>query len=184
MPQSKRWPPFAFLCLLAGCSLFDTGESEPPTGEEGRWTVPVSPGIVISNLRYGFEDENIENYGTAFAQEDFLFVADPGDTLLFPPGTFADWDFSTEMEVTAKIFDEAELITLSFSDSLVDSTADRADFYENYEFTISTQNPIYYGRGVALFSLRRDQDGCWAIYRWQDFRQDTTDWGVLKGTYR
>lgn len=171
-----------WVSLLVGCSLFEPRQPEPPTGQEGRWNAPVSPGVVISNLEYAFEDQNIENYMTAFAS-DFVFTADDRDTLLFPSGTFSDWDYSVEREVAARIFDDADWIDLAFTDSLVDSTAERADFYENYEFTVSAQNPIY-GRGLALFYLRREEDGYWAVFEWRDFRQDTTDWGVLKGTYR
>ena len=168
--------------ISAGCSFFEPRESEPPSGREGRWDEPVSPGIVISNLNYAFQDENIEDYMSAFTSQ-FLFLADERDTLLFEPGTFTDWGFSIEEEVTGRIFAEAYSINLTFSDSLVDSTADLAHFYENYEFTVSAESQVY-GKGLALFSLSRGEDGYWAIYEWQDFKKDTTDWGFLKGIHR
>lgn len=182
----KKWKfglyNFAILSLLfLNCGLFRTRSPQSPSGGGSVWQLPTIPSIVISNLKNSYEARNIENTLRSFSS-NFIFLADPRDTLLAPRGKFANWNLSVETSVTNAIFGQG-VITLIFSNPQENTSENTSLIYEDYELTIFS-NPNLYGKGKAKFTLKKELDGLWYITLWEDTKVDTTDWGQIKGNFR
>jgi len=168
------------LLLLPGC-FFDTRNPAQPSGGGSDWQLPTSPDVVFANFRSAYDAKNLTNYMRSFTA-DFLFQADPRDTLLAPRGKYANWDAGVESQVTGSIFNQGS-VALSFANPQGSTGENTADWYQDYELRISGTASLY-ARGKGHFLFRKDTDGFWAVYRWEDVKTDTTDWGQIKGNYR
>ena len=166
--------------LLAGC-FFDTRSPAAPSGGGSDWQLPTTPDGVFANFGNAYNGRNLTNYLRSFTS-DFLFQADPRDTLLAPRGRYANWNSGVESQVTASLFNQGS-VALSFANPQGSTGEATADWYQDYELRISGAASLY-ARGRAHYLLRKDMDGFWAITRWEDIKTDTTDWGQLKGNYR
>jgi len=166
--------------LLAGC-FFDTRSPEAPSGGGSTWQLPTTPGVVFTNFASAYNAKNLTNYMRSFTT-DFVFQADPRDTTLAPRGRYANWDMSVESQVTASIFNQGS-ITLTLTNPQGSTGENTADWYQDYELTVSGPASLY-ARGKGHFLMRKDADGFWAISLWEDTKTDTTDWGQIKGNYR
>ena len=168
------------LFLLPGC-FFDTRNPAQPSGGGSDWQLPTTPDVVFGNFRSAYDAKNLTNYMRSFTA-DFLFQADPRDTLLAPRGKYANWDAGVESQVTGSIFNQGS-VALSFANPQGSTGENTADWYQDYELRISGAASLY-ARGKGHFLMRKDTDGFWAVYRWEDVKTDTTDWGQIKGNYR
>ncbi len=166
--------------LLSGC-FFDTRNPAQPSGGGSDWQLPTTPDGVFANFRSAYEAKNLTNYMRSFTS-DFLFQADPRDTLLAPRGRYANWNSGVESQVTSSLFNQGS-INLIFTNPQGSTGENTADWYQDYELRISGAASLY-ARGKGHFLMRKDTDGFWAVYRWEDVKTDTTDWGQIKGTYR
>jgi len=179
-----KFLPSAFCLLptlfLAGC-FFDTRSPAQPSGGGSDWQLPTTTDGVFANLASAYNAKNLTNYLRSFTA-DFVFQADPRDTLLAPRGRYADWNSGVESQVTASLFNQGT-VALSFSNPQGSTGENTADWYQDYELRISGTASLY-ARGKGHFLFRKDTDGFWAITRWEDIKTDTTDWGQLKGNYR
>lgn len=166
--------------LLTGC-FFSTRSPEAPSGGGSSWQLPTSPDVVFANFTNAYNDKNLTNYLRSFTT-DFLFQADPRDTLLAPRGRYANWNLSVETQVTTSIFNQTS-VALTFTNPHGTTGENTADWYQDYELRIAGAASLY-ARGTGHFFFRKDMDGFWAIYSWVDAKTDTTDWGQIKGNYR
>jgi hypothetical protein len=168
------------LFLLPGC-FFDTRNPAQPSGSGSDWQLPTTPDVVFGNFRSAYDAKNLTNYMRSFTS-DFLFQADPRDTLLAPRGRYANWNSGVESQVTSSLFNQGS-VNLTFANPQGTTGENTADWYQDYELRISGAASLY-ARGKGHFLMRKDTDGFWAVYRWEDVKTDTTDWGQIKGTYR
>ncbi len=183
--QARLFPLFTLYSLLStlylsGC-FFDTRNPAQPSGSGSDWQLPTSPDVVFGNFRSAYDAKNLTNYMRSFTS-DFLFQADPRDTLLAPRGRYANWNFGVESQVTSSLFNQGS-VNLTFANPQGTTGENTADWYQDYELRISGAASLY-ARGKGHFLMRKDTDGFWAVYRWEDVKTDTTDWGQIKGTYR
>jgi len=166
--------------LLSGC-FFDTRNPAAPSGGGSDWQLPTTPDGVFTNFGNAYNGTNLTNYLRSFT-DDFVFQADPRDTLLAPRGRYANWTRDVESQVTASFFNQGT-VALNFANPQGSTGENTADWYQDYELRISGAASLY-ARGKGHFLMRKDTDGFWAVYRWEDVKTDTTDWGQIKGTYR
>lgn len=177
---------FVFILIVTACDWFNPRQPGQPWEEESEWQVPISPSIVILNLRQAFKDRNIDNYSTCLSS-DFMFYGDPADSPFVPPGSFNEWDINVEIDIATRIFNTFSKKTeLYFVDSLKDSTGTDAMFYEFYNMDLETPDSSVIAAGIAQFHLGLDSTNLWFITEWRDFRIDSVyfDWGILKATLR
>jgi len=176
---------FVSLLLQGGCML-ETRSPQIPSTEGNIWELPTSPSIVLTNLENAYERENLQDYLRSFSS-DFLFLADPRDTLMAPRGRYAGWTDSVEERVTKVIF-ALGTISLEFAPNPQDQdiiALEEATIYRDYRLEIvEDMGGLKEALGEARFSMRKDREGYWAIFLWEDIRKDSPDWGELKGGFR
>jgi hypothetical protein len=170
----------AVLLLLSGC-FFDTRSPAAPSGGGSDWQLPTTPNVVFTNLASAYNAKNLTNYLRSFTA-DFVFQADPRDTLFAQRGHYANWNSGVESQVTSSLFNQGS-INLTFANPQGTTGENTADWYQDYELRVTGAASLY-ARGKGHFLFRKDTDGFWAITRWEDIKTDTTDWGQLKGNYR
>jgi hypothetical protein len=90
--------------------------------------------------------------------------------------------FTNSNEIEVSPFDQE--ITFTQISTAIDSVQTLPFFYQlKIEFSDSTR--IYTGK--ARMKLMRDRNSLWAIYYWEDLRDEDSNqqtWSVLKSTYR
>lgn len=175
--------------ITFSCDIFKTRKPSPD-GDSGEFLPPISPGVVLTNLVKSYNSRNIEAYGECFDQENFRFYPDPEDTLGPYKEYFRNWTYQTEDSVTQSLFNSVvdtliyPPILLQFTHLSRDSTDTTASFYERYELRIELPESLYqYARGKAKFELIKVEN-FWYIRTWTDFKEDTTDWGEIKVSFR
>lgn len=175
--------------IIFSCDIFKPRKPEPGDGD-GEFSPPVCPGVVIINLILSYNSRNIETYGECFDQENFRFYADPEDTTGPYKEYLRNWDFGAEDSVTQSIFNSVSdtirypPIILQFTPVSRDSTDTTAIFYEAYELRLGFPEPLYqYAKGKVKFDLVKVEN-FWYIRTWTDFKEDTTDWGEIKASFR
>ena len=188
MKRTIGWLIFLSV-IIFNCDIFKPRKPENGDGD-GEFAPPISPGVVITNLVQSYNSRDIEAYGECFDQEDFRFYADPEDTLGPYREYFRDWGFGAEDSVTQFIFNSVidsvryPPILLQFTHLSRDSTDTTASFYEKYELRLELPGSLYqYAKGKAKFELLKVEN-FWYIRTWTDFKEDTTDWGELKASFR
>jgi len=176
---------FVIIPLISACNWFEPREAEKPWEEESDWQEPVSPSVVISNLKLAFEGRNIVNYASSFSP-DFIFFGDPADSPYVEPGIFNDWNYEVEIDVTTKLFNTFNNIGLLFEDSTGDSTGTVGTFYKLYTLNLESSDSTVTVVGLARFQLAIDTTNLWSIVEWNDFRTDSIyiDWSILKAKSR
>ncbi len=187
MAKKTGWSIFLLITVFS-CDFFRPREPQPGGGG-GDFQAPISPGIVIKNFVSAYNARNIDNYRDCFDRELFVFYADPVDTLDPNLGSrLRNWNFAAEESVTLSIFsalDTSSLLPplfLQLSPVSQDSSSDSASFYQQYELRLDLS--VYqYATGKLKLSLVKI-DNFWYIRVWEDLKEDTTDWGVIKATYR
>ncbi|MEW6687232.1 MAG: hypothetical protein AB1393_13685 [Candidatus Edwardsbacteria bacterium] len=169
--------------VLTGCSLFKTRTAPKPSQSGVVWQAPLKPAVVLTNFKNSYTGTNLGYYLDCFTQ-DFVFLADPYERNGIDSLKFVNWDREVEETVTQRIFTSGA-ISLSFSstepaDEILDTLA---VLYRGYEFRLYFYPQEKYAKGKSRFYLRREGD-YWSIFKWEDIRADTTDWGEIKGTFR
>ncbi len=188
----------AILILTFACTNpFSTREPETPEKNNSTFINPTSPDVVFVNLQIAISEKNVESYIRSFvdssrSQRRFIFVPDQGVAAARHSGAFLNWDLESERRYLAEVFQATpgdSLINLSFFQQNRSETATSAELTQNYTFIVrhSRRSPGDSGiiRGQAKFSLERNEDGDWAIYRWEDFKLDAQDqsWSDLKADF-
>lgn len=167
--------------LVSGCELFETRKPEEPTGNVEWNYFPITSEQAWDNLTFVFKyDENIDKYGTILT-DDFRFYFDAQDVhdYSLPPS----WNKHSEVTMRG-------LITISVSidyQPIVDKEdliqADKATYNRDYEIRKGSTDDILFAGSMSVY-LRRDVDGFWRIYRWEDYRKGQyVSWGRLKYEY-
>lgn len=191
--QANFVPMLLVIIGFSACSNpFETRTPTPPNEDPFTWEQPVSPQIVLTNLKHAYEGRHLENYQQCL-DTTFIFEADPFERDGPLGNLYTNWTFEVEQDVTQAIFEaiEAGGISLFFSrlpDRDDDISGRTAILYRMYalELTPPQPNPPFEtsAQGIAIFTLIEDDAGFWKIQYWQDQRTNTVDWGAVKGSFR
>jgi hypothetical protein len=182
----------AALLLLSGCGLFDTRTPSEVGGGESVWQTPVSPLIIVENLRASFEAGNFGDYERTMTQ-DFFFVADESDVFaieLIRPGegVFLGWDRGVETQTAEVIFGSVPRLSLDLTLIREEIIPQGRLLKYHYELTLlpaEGEPSIYAGEG--WFRTRQEPgSGEWYIFEWEDIASVPLrqSWGYLKGLNR
>ncbi|MCJ7578857.1 MAG: hypothetical protein MUO91_10450 [candidate division Zixibacteria bacterium] len=187
-----------FFFYLQGCkNPFKTRKSPPPIITEGTWDTPYRPEIVIQNLLHAYNEKIIGNFILCLC-DSFRFSAPEDSIDAFNrgrPELFANWDKSTEINVTTNIFTtfrqnvDSISYVLSFAPTSVpDDVSDTvAVLSRDYELSISKSTPpeTKLAKGTATFYMRQTSFYWWSIYFWSDIPDVSgDDWGDFKAEFR
>jgi hypothetical protein len=188
----SRIAPAAAALLLSGCGLFPTRTPSEAGGGESVWLTPVSPQIIVENLRSAFEAGNFGDYARTMT-EDFVFVPDERDVFaieLIRPGegVFLGWDRSVETQTAEVIFGSVPALDLVLSLIREELIAQYRLLKYQYVLTLTPAagDPSLY-EGEAWFRIRQEPgSGEWYIFEWEDIASVPLrqSWGYLKGLSR
>ncbi len=162
------------LFMLAGCSLFEPREPEPPSQSSSNFRPPTTPDIVISNLQNAITQKNLQNYISCFSSpannlRGFTFV--PSQGLAIQLGS---WTYEREYAFMQELISNAQPngfcnLLLTPKTSLIFS--DSVDYTFDYTFTFETlpsENFPSTAHGNLEFKIGVDNSGTWSIYYWDD----------------
>ena len=187
-----------FFFYLQGCkNPFKTRKSPPPIITEGTWDTPYLPKIVIENLLHAYNEKITGNFILCLC-DSFRFSA-PEDSIKAVQDNreelFANWDRSTEINVTNSIFTtfrqnvDSISYVLSFDPSppVPDDVGDTvAVLSRDYLFIFNFKSaPPETAKGTATFHMRQTWNW-WSIYFWSDIPDVSgeDDWGDFKAEFR
>lgn len=185
---------------LPGCkNPFKTRKSPPPIITEGTWDTPYLPKIVIENLLHAYNEKIIGNFilclGDSFrfsAPEDSIDALNRGR-----PELFANWDKSTEVNVTNSIFttfrQNVDSIKYELSFDTIPPVPDQVEdtmavLSRDYVLLILKYTPpeTTLAQGTATFHMKETSLNWWSIYFWSDIPNVSGgyDWGDFKAEFR
>jgi hypothetical protein len=178
------------LLMVNGCGLFETRDPEPPETVRATYILPTSADIVIENLKSSIAQKNSENYNKSISAADFQFIPDSKSQQVYKL-IFSGWDQVAEK----KYLDNLILVTNTTSNSvlfldnrqLTQITSDSAVYQATYiiVFQHNQANIPKSARGNITLNIATDNDDLFYIRKWEDFRQNDTDftWSELKANF-
>jgi len=181
------------LFVLHCTNPFEFRKSEEPENIGNNQTdeAPTTVPRLFNKLKNAFNEKNVVKYmeclidTSLVTTQYYQFVQD--QTL--PANLFVGWDLSAERSYINRVFNESESARLIYVDE-PDADFDYIDSVEtrffNYEITLINNDTTFF-RGKARMKLVRDALSNWAIYMWQDIRNDENfqnTWSRLKADKR
>ncbi len=177
------------LTVLTCTNPFTTRDVEMPADNFGSSTfdLPTSVDVVFSNLKYALTEKNAANYmrclvDTSLVQEtQFIFIPDQNIQI----ERFANWSLESERDYFTRMANEDSKISVELAEPIIVeniATAETEPFNYAIRITYRTGNPVDY-RGVARMKLIRNRNEEWAIFYWEDRREEATvenTWSLLK----
>lgn len=190
---------FVSIILFFSCTNpFATRDPEPPNPEEGSdiFDQPISYEIVLSNLRYALIQKNLDHYmsclidTTMFPVMVFKFIPDQSAQI----ERFIRWGLTDEQNYLRNVFTNSNTISFEFVDkditfnSITTSEDSVQSSLFRYELQVMFDSLTTYN-GKARMKLVKNENSLWAIYFWEDQRDDTINnnrntWSTLKATYK
>jgi hypothetical protein len=178
--------------LLTGCELFPTRTPSGVEGGDSVWLTPVTPLIIVENLRASFQAGNFGDYRRTMT-EDFGFVPDQADVFdieLVRPGeeVYVGWTRDVESNTAEVIFGGVATLTLELELLQVELLAEGRLLKYEYVLTLNPAegDPVLY-EGEAWFWTRQELgSGESFIYQSDDIASVPLrrSWGYLKGLSR
>lgn len=161
--------------IITGCDVFDTRDPEEPVGKVEWNYFPITSQQTLENLVYAFNfRENSDKYGSILA-DDFRFYFDTRDVQDYGLPTHWNRERELNMRGLLNIDLRISLDKIEDKDDLIQS--ERATY--NRDYSIYTADRTF--MGSMTLSLRREEDGFWRIYKWEDYRKNNElTWGRLK----
>jgi len=172
---------------------FEFRKSEEPENIGNNQTdeAPTTVPRLFNKLKNAFSEKNVLKYmeclidTTIVSKQNYQFI--PDQTL--PSNLFTGWNLSAERSYINRVFNEVKSSVLIYTDEpgadfdYIDSVETR---FFDYELLLINNDTTYY-RGKARMKLVRDALSNWAIYMWQDVRNDENfqdTWSRLKADKR
>lgn len=178
-----------FSLALKGCGIFETRDPEVPLSIRSTYFPPTSADIVISNLTYSIEEKNSENYSKCVSDLSYQYVPDSRSAQTYE--VFTSWDKSAEKRYLDNLIARTNPTSTSqlflSNQRLRQVSSDSAIFQADYIFVFQHNNPgtPKSGKGNLLISLATDDNDLFYMRKWEDFRQNDTDftWSEFKANF-
>ncbi|MCI0449071.1 MAG: hypothetical protein L0Y79_04695 [Chlorobi bacterium] len=180
----------AAVFLMKGCGIFDTRDPEEPSNIRSTFVPPTTPEIVIDNLSFSILEKNSENYIKCISASNFQYVPDSKSQLLYGQ-IFQNWDPLAEKRYMDNLISQtntnASSVLFLDNETITQITADSASYQADY-IIVYQHNRVNLPKsatGNLLLTLNSDENYLYSITRWQDFRQNDTDftWSELKANF-
>ena len=182
----KLWKiTLPFFIFLLGCDLFTPRTPEKPASETSQFEPPVTPEIVLDNLKNAIISSNVDNYircfvDSAVSVQSFTFI--PSGNF---QGLFQSWSLEDErryFQNLGKPLYSVPILLLTNLNS-ENRTSTSVEFTTNYLLIYPHQrtNITKQVQGYMHLFLSIDPQQRWSIYRWEDSKttSDST-WSYLK----
>jgi len=150
---------------------------------------PTSPENVLSNFKIVYEYAlSAVDYMDCLS-EDFHFSPDPFDSLQYEEIFSNPWGLEREEQFTANLFDrvvsDPNPKVLTRWEFIVDVQEEHEAYFEyDYELGFNDEQDGAWksAEGKAHLTLRKGEDGSWALSRWLDEKTnpEVSSWGALR----
>lgn len=179
-----------FLLSFQGCGIFDTRSPENPATIRSTYVPPTTAEIVVDNLSYAILEKNSENYNKCLSTEQYTYVPDSKSQLNYHE-IFQNWNTQSEKRYIENLISHTNISSSSvlFLDnrSYTLISSDSVSFTAQYivVFQHEVSNVPKSAKGNVTLYLSTDQNQLFYISRWEDFRQNDTDftWSELKANF-
>ncbi len=180
---------FIQVIFLSSCNIFETRSPENPTENSSIFIQPVTPDIVIQNLKSSIEDYNIDNYIrclSAYEVTNKTFKFIPAAVTGIDRAIFDNWTIESERQYLTNLgkpaYGRASLTLTNRQDIYVSSDSIIVNY--NYSLFYPCTNQIYNASGNLQFYISVDKNGNWSIYRWEDFNTtQAITWTYIKAIF-
>ncbi len=179
-----------FSILFTGCGIFETRQTEDPVTIRSTFVPPTTPELVIDNLSFSVLEKNSDNYSKCLSDDNYIYSPDSKSLLTYGE-IFAGWTkisekryfdaliSRTDVSATSVLFLDNEILTLINPDSAIFS----AEYIIVFQHNLT--NIPKSAKGNMTVYLSPDQNDLFNISRWEDYRQNDTDftWSELKANF-
>ncbi len=182
-----RWLLFASVLHLAACDLFAPRTPEEPVGQAGTYYQPVTPDVVVENLRASVAELNAANYRRSLdLQLEFepTAIAEARD-----PSLWASWGRAEENSYFTTMAEAARQQSghvLRLEDETTELGETRYTLDAHYILIVR------HGRegvpdtlqGRLIWEIAQGADGLWALSKWTDqLVGNASSWSDLKAEF-
>ena len=190
---------FVSIILVFSCTNpFTTRDPEQPNPNEGSdiFDQPISYEIVLSNLRYALIQKNLDHYMSCLIDTTMIpamvynFIPDQSAQI----ERFINWGLSDEQNYLRNVFTNSKTLSFEFVDKNItyNSITTSEDSVQTSLFRYTLQvmfDTLATYNGKARMKLVKNANSLWAIYFWEDQRDDTitnnrNTWSTLKALYK
>ena len=185
---------FVITLTTACTNPFSARDPESPGADKGTdiFDQPITHETVLSNLRYSLIQKNSDNYMSCMIDTAlipamaFKFVPDQSAQI----EKFRNRDLTDEQNYLRNVYSRSETIDFDYVDkditfnSITTSEDSVQTSLFRYELSVLTDSLEIY-TGKARMKLVKNANSLWAIYYWEDHRDETNvinrnTWSVLK----
>ncbi|MCX7984193.1 MAG: hypothetical protein N3A63_04760 [Bacteroidetes bacterium] len=168
-------------CFLQGCDVFQTRTPEEPEVSSASYVPATEPSIVFQNVRNAFTEKNVVNYGKAFSDSAYTFVASPQAQLLYGP-IFQSWNKASEEQYFTTVCNRSSPRVEWLSVQEQARTSTTVQYEVTYKIVGLPQGDVAEGR--SLFTLKVTPTQLWVIERWIDYELNASSkqstWSTVK----
>lgn len=177
--------------FIKGCGIFETRDPQEPQNIRSTFIPPTSADIVIDNLSYSLQEKNSDNYNKCLSSQSFQFIPDSKSQLLYEQ-IFNGWNTQNEKRYLDNMIASQEggsSTSVLFLDNerLTQISSDSARFQADYIFVFqhNKANLPKSSKGRINLTIAADDDALFYIRKWEDFRQNDTDftWSEFKANF-
>ena len=181
---------FSVLGLFDSCGIFDTRTPQSPTNTRSTYIPPTTPDIVLQNLVSSISEKNSANYVKCLYPGFYQYVPD-SKSLANYGVIFANWNINSEkfyldnliaqsdQNASSNLFLSQTVTSQLSSDSAV-TTSDYIIVFQHNRANIPKS-----AVGNFRITMRTDANSYFYITKWEDFRNNDTDftWSALKANF-
>ncbi|MBN8585972.1 MAG: hypothetical protein J0M37_12855 [Ignavibacteria bacterium] len=182
---------FLLVIFYQGCGIFETRDPEEPETIRSTFYPPTSADIVIDNLSYSIIEKNSDNYFKCLSLNSFRYVPDSRSQQQWE-FIFNNWSVQAEKNYFDNLISRQEggnssAVLFLDNERLTQYSSDSAKYQADYIFVFQHDqgNIPKSSKGRMSLTLASESDALFYIRRWEDFRQNDTDftWSEFKANF-
>jgi hypothetical protein len=177
--------------MFKGCGIFETRDPQDPQTIRSTFYPPTSADLVIDNLTFAIQEKNSENYNKCLSSANFTFIPDSRSQQEYEQ-IFSGWNKLAEKHylenlIVAQEGGNSSSVLFLDNERLTQLSSDSARYQADYIFVFqhNRANVPKSSRGRISLILAADDDALFYIRKWEDFRQNDTDftWSEFKANF-
>ena len=181
----------SLVLIYQGCGIFETRDPEDPETIRSTFYPPTSADLVIDNLSFAVQEKNSSNYFKCLSLSNFQYLPDSRSQQQYEL-IFTNWTVNSEKNYFDNLIARQEggnssAVLFVDNERLTQYSSDSARYQPDYIFVFQHNqgNIPKSSRGRMSLILATDSDDLYYIRRWEDFRQNDTDftWSEFKANF-
>ena len=174
-----------------GCGIFETRDPQEPETIRSTFYPPTSADLVLDNLSYAIIEKNSDNYYKCLSLSTFRYVPDSRSQQQWEL-IFSNWSVQSEKNYFDNLIARQEggnssAVLFLDNERLTQYSSDSAHYQADYIFVFQHNqgNIPKSSKGRMSLTLATESDALYYIRRWEDFRQNDTDftWSEFKANF-